>query len=223
MLDHHLQRSIVYKLAFTPSARFSDLKPDTVDNKLFTYHLKKVLQEGLAVKSEEGVYILTPEGRRVSTDALDKEQALITERPLSALFLVVRRKSDDAWLLYKRGTHPLIGQNGFMHCLPSYLSSVTEAASEQCEAKTSLIGDFTALGGGYIHIFRDSELESYTHFTLLYCDDIQGELQPRDKKASYEWVFEPDFTASSMIPTTGILKKLYEAKQPFFIEKTFHI
>jgi len=223
MLDHHLQRSIVYKLAFTPHARFSELKPETVDNKLFTYHLKKTIQEGLVTKSEDGVYTLTPEGRRVSTGALDKEQTLITERPLSALFLVIRRKTDGAWLLYRRGTHPLIGKTGFMHCLPSFMSTVTEAAAEQCEAKTGLKGHFTALGGGYIHTFKGTELESYVHFTLLYCEDIQGELAPTDTKAEYFWVSQPNFEANDMIPTTVFLRDLYEAKQPFFIEKTFHI
>lgn len=223
MLDHHLQRSIVYKLAFTPSARFSELKPDIVDNKLFTYHLKKTVQEGLVTKSDDGVYTLTPEGRRVSTGALDKEQALITERPLSALFLIIRRKSDGAWLLYRRGTHPLINQVGFMHCLPSFMSSASEAAAEQCQAKTGLIGVFTPLGGGFVHVFNGDALESYTHFTLLYCDDIQGELNPSDQKASYFWETEPDFSDTQIIPTTQLLKGYYEAKQPFFVEKTFRI
>lgn len=223
MLDHHLQRSIVYKLAFTPSARFTELKPDTVDNKLFTYHLKKVVQEGLVIKSEDGVYTLTSEGRRVSTGALDREQSLITERPLSALFLIIRRKADNAWLFYRRGTHPLIGQVGFMHCLPSFMSTANEAASEQCEAKTGLIGEFTPLGGGFVHFFKNNELESYTHFTLLYCDDIKGELLIRDQKAEYFWETDPDFSTEGMIPTTVFLKELYTAKQPFFIEKTFHI
>src|SRR6185312_1812671 len=100
MLDHHIQRTIVYKLSFMPSARFSDLKPDDIENKLFTYHLKKVISEGFVSKSEDGTYALTPVGRRLSTGVIKDYQALIVERPLSALFLVIRRKSDNAWLLY---------------------------------------------------------------------------------------------------------------------------
>lgn len=223
MLDHHLQRTIVHKLAFTPGARFSELKPDTIDNKLFTYHLKKAIHEGLVIKSDDGTYTLTPEGRRVSTGALDKEQSLITERPLSVLFLVIRRKADGAWLLYRRGTHPLINQVGFMHCLPNHLGTATAAASEQCEAKTGLRGQFTALGGGFVRIFNGEALESYTHFTLLYCDDISGELNPHDPKAEYFWEKDEDFTTADTIPTTPILKNLYVARQPFFIEETFYL
>ena len=46
MLDHHIQRQIVYQLAFVDSLRFGELKPDDLDNKLFTYHLKKVVSAG---------------------------------------------------------------------------------------------------------------------------------------------------------------------------------
>jgi hypothetical protein len=46
MLDHHIQKSIVYDLAFAESLRFSDLKPPELENKAFTYHLKKVMKAG---------------------------------------------------------------------------------------------------------------------------------------------------------------------------------
>jgi hypothetical protein len=227
MLDHHIQRGIVFKLAFMPSARFSDLQPDDVENKLFAYHLKKVVSEGYVAKSENGLYALTPEGRRLSTGVLDDHQALVVERPLSALFLVIRRKnnSDNAWLLYRRATHPMLGYQGFMHCHPSSLIDSALAAQEQCRARTGLSGEFTPLGGGYIRVYQEDKLESFTHFTLLYCDDIQGELLQNDSHAEYFWSTEPDpdFSAENMFPSTVMLKQYYEAKQPFFVEKTFTI
>jgi len=223
MLDHHLQREIVFKLAFTPSARFSDLKPGDVENKLFTYHLQKVLKEGYVIKSEDGLYTLTPEGRRLSTGVLDDHQKLVVERPLSVLFLIVRRKSDGAWLLYERQTHPMLGFRGFMHAHPSAISDCAEVAKHHCQTKTGLTGDFTALGGGYIRVYEGAKLESFTHFTLLYCDDIQGELTPNDSHATYFWEQNPDFTADKVFPVEPLLKEFYDAKQPFFIDKTYTI
>ncbi len=223
MLDHHLQREIVFKLAFRPSARFSDLKPGDVENKLFTYHLQKVVKEGYVKKSDDGLYTLTPEGRRLSTGVNDDHQALVVERPLSVLFLIIRRKSDGAWLLYERQTHPMLGFRGFMHAHPSAVSDCAEVAQQQCQIKTGLTGDFTALGGGYIRVYEGAKLESFTHFTLLYCDDIQGGLAPNDSHATYAWELEPDFTDKQMFPSTPMLKQFYEAKQPFFVDKTFTI
>ncbi len=223
MLDHHLQRSIVYQLAFLPSGRFSELKPADIDNKLFTYHLKKVVGEGYVSKSEAGLYSLTPEGRRLSTGVKADYQALIVERPLSVLFLVIRRRSDGAWLFYKRNTHPMLGYAGFMHCQPTAIGDTAQAAQTQCEKKTGLRGIFTPLGGGYLRVFEKDTLESYTHFTLLYCDAVEGELEQLDKQAEYFWVLEPDFTDKELFPSTESLHKAYVEGKPFFLEKTFTI
>lgn len=113
MLDHHIQRTIVYTLAFAESMRFGELKPDELDNKLFNYHLKKVIAAGYVAKNDEGLYTLTSEGKRVGKGALKKQSRLI-DRAYSILLLCVRRESDGAWLLVRRRTQPLLGLKGFM-------------------------------------------------------------------------------------------------------------
>lgn len=222
MLDHHLQRTIAYRLAFTDGLRFSELKPDYIDNKAFTYHLKKVEAAGLIIKGEDGLYRLTPEGRRLGVHVLDTKQALV-DRPESVLFLVVRRASDQAWLLYRRQTHPLRGLSGFMHAQPSAMELSVKTAADTLREKTGLTGNFETLGGGYFRMFRDNQLESFTHFSLLVCEDAAGELTPDDQHAEYYWSQDPDFTASDFLPNMQVLSEAYHNKQPFFIEKTLHL
>lgn len=222
MLDHHLQRTIVYKLSFQDKARFSELKPDGVENKLFTYHLQKVLLSGLIEKSEDGLYTLSAAGRRYSTGAIDKDKDLIIKRAHSVIFVILQRKSDGAWLLYERGTHPLLGYKGFMHCNPVPELDATEAAEHQVKEKTGLRGSFSALGGGYFRIYNDDHIESYTHFTLVY-GEAENELDPTDDKASYFWVKDIDFEDKNLLPGTQLLQQLYLANKPFFIEKTFYL
>jgi ADP-ribose pyrophosphatase YjhB (NUDIX family) len=222
-MDHHIQRTIIHKLAFVSEASFSELKPSDIDNKLFTYHLKKTILEGYVQKSAKGLYSLTPEGRRLSTGVKEKQRALVTERPLSALFLIIRRKEDSAWLLYKRKTHPMLGFHGFMHLRPNASESISETAAKQVQEKTGLQGTFTALGGGYVRVFEGDTLESFTHFTLLYCNDIQGELIQNDEHVEFFWCTNPHWQDPSFFPTTQILKEKYEAGQPFFIEETYQI
>lgn len=220
MLDHYIQRDIVYRLSFADSLRFSELKPDDIENKLFSYHLKKALLSGLIEKLDDGSYRLTKAGRRTSTGVKDKTQELVTERPYSVLFLVIRRKADGAWLIYTRPIHPMRGYKGFMHCNPSRLVDSTLAAHEQCKLKTGLNGKFKALGGGYFRIFDSDGLESFTHFSLLYCDDIEGELSGNK---DYAWVKNPDFNDKGYFPSTPTLFKAYSEKQPFYIEQSFEI
>ncbi len=117
----------------------------------------------------------------------------------------------------------MLGYKGFMHCHPSAANDCQIVAREQCLKKTGLVGNFTALGGGYVRVYQGDKLESFTHFTLLYCDDAQGELAQNDNHAEYFWELDPDFTSKEMFPTTPLLKQLYDGKQPFFVDKTFTI
>lgn len=220
MLDHHLQRTIVYTLVQTPQLRFSELKPDILDSKLFTYHLKKTITAGYVTKTEDGLYALTPEGRRLGTRVFQNEQAFIDQAD-SVLFLIIRRKEDNAWLLYKRNTYPLLGKVGFMHGTPNSVTDSPAAAAQICQQNTGLTGEFRVLGGGYFRVYEDTQLESFTHFTLLVCDDITGELVQNDEYADYFWEQEPDFAGANTLPNTSTLVDLYNKGELFFIEKTF--
>lgn len=218
MLDHHIQRSIVYKLALHEGLRFSELKAPDLENKLFDYHLKKVVASGYVEKSKTGTYQLTPEGRRLGVHVLQNTQALV-DRAYSVLFLAVRRALDGAWLLYKRKNHPLIGNVGFMHATPNSEETILETAQRECYERTGLIAEFSVLGSGYFRIFRASKLESFTHFTLLTCNDASGALAQNDPHAEYFWVDTIDTLQQDLLPTMPVLLEKYAAGEPFFIEQ----
>ena len=222
MFDHHLQRSIVYKLAQTDSMRFSELKPDVIDNKLFTYHLGKVVSSGYVIKNAQGLYTLTPKGRRLGVRVLESQQALVDHAD-SVLFLVIRRKLDGAWLLYRRHAHPLIARAGFMHGIPNSFEESVETAKRVCFENTNLDCSFRALGGGYFRVYDKDELESFTHFTLMVCDNAKGELAQNDPLAEYFWELKPDYSSPDMLPNMALLADLYSHNKPFFIERTFYI
>lgn len=222
MLDHHIQRTIVYRLAFADSLRFSDLQPEAVENKLFAYHLKKVVSAGLVQKNDDGTYALTAEGRRLGVHILDKQLAVI-DRADTVLFLAVRRKSDKAWLLYRRNTHPLFNKIGFMHAYPNALESVVDTAVATCLDKTGITASFQVLGSGYFRVFKGDELESFTHFTLLVSNDAEGELAQNDESAEFFWADDPDFTELDMLPNMKTLGNLHKANELFFIEKQFTV
>lgn len=221
MLDHHIQRTIVYKLAFSEGMRFSELKPEDLENKAFDYHLKKVTKAGYVVKSDDGLYRLTPEGQLMWR--MSQKKSAQADRAYSTLLLAVQRQDDGAWLLYRRRTHPMIGLSGFMHAKPSPDATAPELAAQVLTEQTGLTGKFVVHGNGYFRVFRGGTLEGFTHFTLLRCTEIQGELRQNNELAEYYWDTDPDWQAPDMIPNTQTLHKMLQAPEGCFVEQTFDI
>lgn len=222
MLDHYIQRDIVYRLAFAEGMRFSELKPDDIENKLFTYHLKKVVTAGYAEKDLNGFYKLTPEGRRVGVGAF-RTHHMATDRAYSILILAVRRKQDGAWLLAKRKTHPLISKKGFMHVVPTAELETSERAAQACEEMTGLSCEFQIRGSGFFRYYDGEELESFTHFTLLVADAAAGSLAQMNDQLEYYWDAEPDFEGDDMLPNTPLLYRMSQDSSLHFAEATYHI
>jgi hypothetical protein len=222
MLDHHIGRTIVYRLAFADRMRFSELQPDAVENKLFSYHLKKVVSSGYVQKNDDGTYSLTPEGRRLGIRVLDSQMSAV-DRADSVLFLAIRRQGDKAWLLYRRKTHPLINRVGFMHASPIAAESTAQTATRVCLDKTGIAASFTVLGSGYFRVFEQDKLESFTHFTFLVGDDATGDIVQNDSTAEFYWDADPDFTTSDMLPNMKLLGNAHKTNQLFYIEETLSI
>lgn len=222
MLDHHVQRSIVYRLAFSSGLRFSELKPDGIENKLFDYHLKKVIAAGYVVKDADGLYSLSATGRKLGLNALQNGQALV-DQAYSILILAVRRAEDKAWLLTRRKAHPLLGRVGFIRALPEAGVSVTDSAARFLLENTGLTASFSVLGGGLFTVYDQDNLESFTNFTFLVSNDAVGELVQHDPLGELYFAEDPDFTDPNMLPNMKLLGNLHKAGELFFVEETFQV
>ncbi len=221
MLDHHIQKSIVYDLAFAESLRFSDLKPDELENKAFTYHLKKVISAGLVEKLPSGAYTLTSKGRRVGKGAMKKDSRLL-DRAYSILLLAIR-SMDGSWLLYKRQTQPLLGLTGFMQAQPVAETDARDTAKKTCFEQTGIETEFTVQGHGYFRVYRQQNLESFIHFTLLMAEIDQPTLPETAESAGYFFERTPNFERPDMLPNMRILHKMCEAQPGTFVEATFEL
>jgi hypothetical protein len=222
MLEHHIQKAIVYKLAFSPGLRFSELKPAELDNKLFNYHLKLVVKSGLVKKDDAGLYVLTSKGRRVGVGALDKQFADL-DRAHSVVFLIVQRQVDNAWLLFRRLTHPLINQAGLIHVNPLAKQAIIHTAQDQLCETTGIKGSFTYVGNGYFKVYKDAGLESFTHFTVLACQNALGELQNHNPKGEYFWCSDLKAIQNDLLPTAQVILEQYLTGQTFFVDQTFNL
>ena len=219
MLDHFLQRDIVNRLAYTETLRFSELKPDEIDNKLFTYHLKKTILAGFVEKTADGDYRLTSAGQKIGKSVHETETRLI-DRAYSVLFLAVRRGDD--WLLYTRGTHPLLGFTGFLQAKPQPGQAATATASQTLRKETGLEAKFHTTATGFFTITSNDVTESFINFTLLYAEDPRGDtrLETSDGTGNLSWQSNPDWSSPGMTPTLQVLRDSIDEPGISFLDQT---
>jgi hypothetical protein len=214
---HHIQKSIINKLNQAHSLSFSKLKPDDLDNKLFSYHLN-IVQVDDFVEKVDKTYRLTPTGKLMWRQLTQKPEQL-SKRAYSVLILAIKNKTSGEWLVYKRRRHPLIGKVGFMHATPSHEVSAVESAKNECFNKTGLSCDFKYRGGGFFRIKNGDELQSFTNFSLFFASTEQSKLSVNDEDAEYFWISEPELHKQQLLPNMPSLLDSLADNQLFFTDK----
>jgi 8-oxo-dGTP pyrophosphatase MutT (NUDIX family) len=104
-----VKKDILFRLIYSEGLRYRDLKPDDTDPKLFTYHLKKLIEEGLIEKT--GIYYhLTYKGMFFTEKYrwTDKEFA-----PQPRVHVLVAIKTEDKFVMIKRARQSYLGYIDF--------------------------------------------------------------------------------------------------------------
>lgn len=172
-ITHHIQRHIILKLMYQEVARFRDLRPPRVDTNLYSYHLTKLIKNGLVKKTDDG-YTLSLAGLTY-VDRVSSEKQAVRTQPKIITMLVVQNSNGDV-LLHKRGKQPFINSwtlpYGKLH-----IDDTSIAAAAQREAQEKLgLHDQTLIHAGdcYIRVREGDELLSTTlaHVFTFTCDAI---------------------------------------------------
>ena len=221
---HHIQRTILARLMDGESVRYSDLQPKDIGSNLFTYHLKRLRQEGYLMRTSWGTYKLTSTGKRF-VDTLSLE----TMRPRVQAKIVVLLACRDRlgrWLLMKRKVQPLLGQIGFPYGKMHLGETIHEAAHREMEEKTGLDGKLEHRGDGYITILENKKPVSEIYFHLFYCMGPTGYLKSEHKSGEVFWSdIDDDFTKDPYMASMADLIEAVEntpSGHRFFIEKTYN-
>jgi hypothetical protein len=220
MIEHHLQKDILHRLVLHERARFGELKPKDMDGNMFTYHLQQLIAQKYVVKNDDGTYALTPEGKAAGINIKLSSKALLSQA--HAILLLAVRDETGAWLLRKRLAQPNYGSIGFIHGEPVASEPIADTARAILERRTGLAADFTVAGSGYVRMFQDTELESFTAFTLLRAEIGQTEMKTADETGENFWTDRPDFSAPGMLPSMpDLARSLAAPETPFFLDATY--
>lgn len=220
MIEHNVQRQILRKLGFYERARFTDIKPPELENNAFQYHLKQLIAAKLIRKNEDGTYEITAEGKQEFIVSHLSRSEL--HEQAHAIFLCALRDGNK-WLVAKRKVQPEIGLTGFVHSEPVAEEPLLVTARQRFRDKTGLTADFTVKGAGYIRIFKDGELSSFVHATLLYAEGYEGTLQTEYHTSSHEWMTPGELGHATAIPSMPLLIDLLDEKSSPFFDATYNL
>lgn len=99
-VDHHIQKTILATLMKDGQASFSNLKPDNVENSLFMYHMRKLINRGMVEKQQDG-FGLTAQGTRWLNRTGSAVYQVQAVRSLVQLIVI----QDDKVLVSERRAH----------------------------------------------------------------------------------------------------------------------
>lgn len=141
-----IQRDIISRLKNADTLRYSELKPDPeIPNDLYNYHLKKLIADGLVLKSEAG-YTLSQQGQRHVADVhhtSDQDDRLFK---LNAILIVIKRINGELHILNQRRTsqpsYGIIGVPGGTILNPNRYLTVLD---ENFDKKQALMGNSSSL------------------------------------------------------------------------------
>ncbi len=195
---HEFQATILRELLFHPGARFRDLNKVNVTNDHFTFHLNRLVNEGLITK-ENGLYTLTQTGKefanRLDTESLKLERQ---GKIAVALHAVRQRKGTEEYLIHKRLKEPFYGWCGSNSGKVRWGETPLTAAKRELAEETGLSGDFTLKGiVHYHHYYKDGRLLEDKYFWVYRIGNLRGNLIEKVLEGENIWMTEENYKKQS--------------------------
>lgn len=185
-LDHHLQSQIVQRLMAHGEQSFSELKPASIENSLFMYHMRKLTSHGIVEKSVHG-FRLTSAGARWANKTGAALQVAELPRPMVQLIVI----HDNHILLSERIDHMASDLNRYM--LPGTLHRFGETSSTAAERVATKFGlKITSNCIGHTEVIIPEQ-----HHSLV---DFYTATAP-----SLEYTFNDDLFQLRFVPITTVL------------------
>src|SRR3989344_4878566 len=218
---HDFQISILRELLFKPNARFRDLKTVDVTNDHFTFHVNRLIQEGLITKSN-GKYSLSDQGKefanRIDTDALQLErQSKLTV----AMHTVRSSHGKREYLVHHRLKEPFYGWYGSHSGKIRWGETPEQTARREFLEETGLTGDFALKGiVHYHHFHRDGRLLEDKYFWVYRVDNVKGKLKQIVPEGKNIWMSEKEYRKlKNVFATVDEVIEIVNSKTLLYIDR----
>lgn len=213
---HYVQKMIMVRQSEFNTARYSDLRPASVESNLFSYHLGSLIARGY-IKKQGNRYSLTPRGKLfVDHSELVSDNPRIEPKNIN---LLVIKNSFGEHLLYERKKQPFKGYIGFPYGKILLGETVHAAALRVLGQDFGIETSIKHVGNGYVTAYENDQLISQ-----IFAHIFSGQTVSRDTQVtSYGRAFWGRVSAQNkdlLLPGVLDILRHSDSSQQFFIEST---
>lgn len=199
---HPLQRAVIGKLAFIPVARFNELLIDGLESEHVNYHIKRLVEIGMVLKTDQG-YSLTDRGKDYVNSLDDTMVAVEKQAKISVRIWGVRENQSTGQvehLLSRRLKQPYLGKVGRLGGKVQFGETVQEAAERELFEEAGLVAKSYVLERVY-HKLRhrdDGEFVQDTLFFFFFVRDFSGTLMSKTENEENFWFPVSDYATANL-------------------------
>ncbi len=190
MLQNKTQKHILTQLLKTNGARYSALRPKDVENDLFPYHLKSLLESELVIKND-GLYYLSQAGKKFVTEEspMDAAGEVYTLFRVNGLGIVLKQIDGITKILSQmRKNHPFFGNVGIIGGPILKGFSIEESMSHQVKKETGIEAEFTEAGLiRHSRYTSEGNLFSDIFYHVCVAEISEGEPEPDNEFGVHFW------------------------------------
>lgn len=197
MMVSGVQKRIIKDLLSLNKTNFNELWGKNESSNLFAYHLKKLVDKGLVVKSGDD-YELSPSGKILAFKFSSRNQDFL-EQPLVVVQLLIR--NNGKVLVEKRFKHPFKGFYGFVSSkIPSGVSFEDFARDLFFEKFSVKVDDWVLKGFEKLLTFDGEKL---IHDAIVFTLESENVPEP-NLGDGMKWVGVSNYNSEKIIPCPWI-------------------
>lgn len=224
---HEAQAKILKNLLFRERARFSELNTDGLSTDRFTFHLKQIVESGIAEKDGDGYYRLTPKGKEYANRFDVDSERIAIEKQAKIGVLIIATKMENGQRLYlmqQRLKQPYFGLWGFVTGKIKIGEPVTETAKRELAEETGLSAEPEQKAIYHERIFSKSgELLEDKYFFIFTAPDPKGDLVIDFEGGKNEWRNETEILNGDVFYDIMDLMDLAHKEQLTFDERSYTV
>lgn len=207
---HYIQLNILKKLLFAETLKFSELKPFDIENNQLTFHLDRLIKDGLVEKVDDG-YKLTVKGKEFA-NRMDTDKAKMQLQGKIGVIqcCINNQKSENEFLLYTRLKHPFYGSQGYSSGKVRFGETIKDAAKRELKEETNLEGEPELFMIEHHLVYSKDEHKLLEDKYFYFCKIInpKGELKANEE-GKFEWVKESEVSKYLKKPFESVERILY--------------
>lgn len=195
---HPVQSEILRALLFLPMAKFSQLNLSGLTNDHFTFHIKKLLENGL-VEKVGMKYTLSTKGKEFA-NRMDTDTAKIERQAKLAVLVVgIKEEGEIKYLVQQRLKQPYFGFHGFVSGKIRWGEKLEEAAKREFREETGLEGKAKLMGVEHKQDVKDGVILEDKYFYIFRMTETVGELNINFEGGKNTWFSENDIRTSDKV------------------------